>query len=222
MKTQALLIGLALICAPQGFCGQSQASTWSQGDEFTSTPVKGTIPSPSALIEGSYTGPTKFASNGQTGNFYIRYSDGAKVLVWKAPKKKITMPAMGPGDDKQIGVARIEVARDGRTIGWTEMGAPCCESYPLAMAIGIYKSGKRVLHIEGSGMLDYWTMLGKGDRIVAVWGPAHGPQVLDYQLIDIETDHVIADVVSNSKTQKLDPDAPKWALKVQASIEGGD
>lgn len=222
MKTRSILMCLALIGAPPAFCGPPPAIAQYQNtrNTFTFTPVAGRVPSQDARIKDYGTGVTPYASNGQTGNLLVRYSDGTTVLVWKAPGKRVSMPAEGtPEDDELIGVDQIKVAKDKRTMGWAEMAAPCCESYPLPISVGIYQSGKRVLHIGGPGMLDYWSFLDKGRNIVAVWGPAHGPQVLEYQIIDLKTEHVIASVTGDPETQELDPDAPGWALQAQATMQ---
>lgn len=222
MKTRSILMCLALIGAPPAFCGPPPAIAQYQntGNTFTFTPVAGRVPSQDARIKDYGTGVTPYASNGQTGNLLVRYSDGTTVLAWRAPDKKVIMPSEGSAeDDEQTGADQIRVAKDGRTIGWAEMAAACCESYPLPISVGVYQSGKRVLHVGGPGMLDYWSFLDKGRSIVAVWGPVHGPQVLEYQIIDLKTQQVTASVAGNPQTQHLDPDAPAWALQAQTTMQ---
>lgn len=217
VKTRAILMCLALINAPQAFCGTHRASSRFSENTFTFTLIVDRIPGQGARIKNYRVGAASHA--GQTGNLLVRYSDGATVLAWKAPEKSMSMPAEGSEDDERIGVDQIKVAKDGRTIGWEEMGALCCESYPLPISVGIYQSGERVLHIDGQGILDYWAFLDKGRRIVAVWGPAHGPQVLEYQIIDLKAKRVIASVIGDRKTQELDADAPGWALQAQTAMQ---
>lgn len=209
MKTRIILICLAMICAPQVLSRESPTASQTQDDTFSFTSIHGQAPGKDASIADFNIGTTRFAPNGQTGDLSIKYVDGTEVVTWKAPKKKITMPAMGAEDDELIGVAQIEVAANRRVIGWAEMAAPCCESYPLPISVGIYRSGQRVLHIQGPGMLDYWTFHDNGRHIVAVWGPAHGPQILEYQIIDVKKRRVTAEVIGDPKTQALDPDVPK-------------
>lgn len=219
MKTRAILLCLALIGGSRTMSAPDPTVAWTQKDTFVFAPVAGPIPAPGAQIESHGTGPTRFAGNGQTGDLYVRYTDGVKVVVWKAPDKKVIMPAEGREDDEQIGVDQIKTAGNRRTVGWTDMAAPCCESYPLPVSVGIYQSGKQVLHIGGPGMLDYWHFMDDGRQLVTVWGPAHGPEILEYQIIDLKLNRVVADVLGDPKTQELASNAPKWALQAQAAIE---
>ena len=218
MKAKVILACFALIAASLASCATTASTTDAISDTFTYTLVAGGIPHHDAHIVDYHIGTTPFAG---TGDLFIHYSDGIDVRAWNAPNKKVSMPAEGTSeDDEQIGVDQVEIGKNGRTIGWAEIVAPCCESYSLPLSIGVYQSGKRVLHIGAPGFLDYWTFMDKGRHIIAVWGPPHGPQVLDYQVIDLNTHQVTAEVFGDPKTQKLDPGAPAWALRAQAAING--
>lgn len=223
MQTKLPLLCLALIAASL-VCTITAPASDAVGDTFsyTYTRVTGAIPHTRARIVSYHAhdrtyhdlGPAGFAG---TGDLVIHYSDGIDVLAWKAPNNNKVRSLL---DNEQVGVDQIKVAKNRRTIGWENVYVPCCESYSLAEDVAIYQSAKRVLYLGSPGMIYYWAFTDHGQRIVAVWGPAHGPQVLDYQMIDIKTPRVIAEVFGDPKTQELDSDAPAWALRAQTAING--
>ncbi len=218
MRIPIALLRFAVLAMILAYAALTQAAQPVPLNTFTFTAARGQRPGATAHITRIWVRTSPFGRSGQTGSLLIHYSDGASLVLWRAPHQNVmTLQANSPSGIVPAGAEHMRIAQNGRTAGWAALAATCCQSYPIPVSVGIYRSGQRVLHISGPGMLAYWNFLGNGTRIVAVWGPSHGPQVLEYQIIDLSTHHVLAQVSGNPNTQKLDPNAPTWALKVQAS-----
>lgn len=219
MRTPSLLTCFVMLAAPLAYSGAQPPTDTLPLNTFEFTSVPGRHPGPSARIKRIWTGTTPFGRTGQTGSLYIRYSSGLRIVAWRAPRENLAKLSMrDPSRNIPAGAVQLRIAKNGRTAGWADLAETCCESYPLTISVGIYRSGNRVLHITGPGMLVYWNFLGNGRYIVAGWGPAHGPGGVEYQRIDLKTDRVVGDVWDDSKTDRLPAGAPKWALNAEAAF----
>lgn len=200
-----------LLCCALCVCvGAAIASSLSEDATFTSTRIEGPMPAKDAHIVKHWLGKAAPGSKYETGDLHILYSDGTQV-VGKMAKKK-------PSPDSifdQVGIDDVKVAADRRTIGWEEMSTNCCTSYSIPESLAIYRSGRSVLHIQQGQTIWYWTFRDGGRRVAVVWGATHGPQVGDFQLIDVKAGRLIAEVYGDPNTQALDSDAPKWAKQAQ-------
>jgi hypothetical protein len=68
-------------------------------------------------------------------------------------------------------------------------------------------------------MLWAWSFLDGGRKVATVWGLTHGPEVGDFQLFDINTGRMLAEVFGDEDTQQLKSDAPNWARDLQAELD---
>lgn len=219
MKTPALLMCFGAFVAPLASSAPKPVLTQVGANIFEFTAVAGQIPGPAARIKRLWTGIARFGRNGQTGSLFARYSDGVTVVLWRAPRYNAVRRLQKTfGTDVPIGGDHLRIAKNGRVAGWTDLFEFCCNGERIPMSVGIYRSGKRLVHISGPGLLYYWNFLGNGGRIVAVWGPEHGPEYLEYQIIDLQTDRPVASVGTVPNSETLAPGAPKWALKAQAAM----
>jgi hypothetical protein len=127
------------------------------------------------------------------------------------------------GDDERMAnFDQVEVAKDGRTIGWAQSYDSCCQSDAIPLVLSVYRSGKSIVHIRQGQMLWYWTFRDGGAHIAAVWGPTHGPEVGDYQLYDSTTGRMLSEVFGNTDTQALENDAPDWAKQTETAMHSRD
>jgi hypothetical protein len=60
-----------------------------------------------------------------------------------------------------------------------------------------------------------WMFLEGSGRVAIVFGPTHGPEIGDYQLYDVTTGKLVAEVSGDAETQSLKTDAPDWAKRLE-------
>ena len=212
MKTEHMLLLSCVAFLPALACAQT-----TDGDRptVTETKIHGAVPAGTARIVKYYVDKAEHDFDYDTGNLHIIYSDKTEVIEKVPPKTK--------GTEKNIvknqeGIADPAVAPDKRTIAWTETFDNCGTSYSIPLVLAIYQSGKRVLHIQQGQMVWYWTFLDGGKHIAAVWGTTHGQEIGDYQLYDIKTGHMLAEVFGDVDTQSLKQNAPKWAQETERKM----
>ena len=179
------------------------------------TEIHGAAPVAMAHIASFYVDKATPGSDHETGNLHILYTDGIEVIETLPPKDKSADAKVALN---QEGFADIEVADDKRTIGWTEMFDTCCTSYSIPLAVTVYRSGRRVLHIRQGLMVWYWTFLDGGNRFAVVWGPTHGPEAGDYQLYEAKTGRMLSEAHGDPDIQGLSAKAPKWAKQVEEQM----
>lgn len=168
------------------------------------------LPAYNAHIDRYYVDARPQASEDETGNLHILYSDKTEISRTLRPRRQIT-DTYNHVMYEQEGIIDVKVAPDRRTIGWAETINNGGTSYAVPYALAVYQSGKTVLHIEQGQMLWFWMFRDNGKQIAAVWGPTHGKEVGDYQLYDTGTGRLLSEVFGNEATQSLGPDAPDWA-----------
>jgi len=152
----------------------------------------------------------------ETGPLRLIYSDGTQVVEVLPAKKE---PASDDSED-QVGYSSIQIAGDGRTVGWAETYFNCCQSYPIPLVLALYRSGSVLRRIQQGQMLWDWSFRDASRQVATVWGPTHGPEVGDFQLYDVATGRMVAEVFGDEATQQLKTDAPEWALDLQAQLDG--
>ena len=67
-------------------------------------------------------------------------------------------------------------------------------------------------------MLWHWMFLNQGRQVAAVWGTTHEPEIGDFQLYDVQTGKLIAEVSGDVETQPLNSQAPEWAKQVEQDM----
>ena len=148
----------------------------------------------------------------ETGPLHIIYSDGTEIVQ--------TLPPLKPSTDKEIvlnavGFSGVELAQDRQTLGWTVNVQNWGTSYSIPLSVVVFRH-KRVLHIFDQGQMVWsWMFLEGGRRVAIVFGPTHGPEIGDYQLYDVTTGKLVAEVSGDAETQSLKTDAPDWAKRLQ-------
>lgn len=147
-----------------------------------------------------------------TGTLHLRYSDGTDIRQALPPKAALDG---NQSNDEGVGFGDPKIADDRRAIGWTELWQESAPTDPIPLVLSVYRSESRVVHIAQGQMIWFWTFLGRGGRLAAVWGPTHGPEVGDYQLYDPASGKLLDEAFADPVTQGLRPDAPDWAKDVE-------
>ncbi len=96
---------------------------------------------------------------GKDGKAHLEYAGGATRTV--------------PPEKKQVGCDHVSVAEDRRTVGWSVLVENCCTSYPVPIAVVLYRDGKKTVIATGQ-MISQWRFVGRGERVAALSGPVHG------------------------------------------------
>jgi hypothetical protein len=126
------------------------------------------------------------------GMVHIVGGDGKEV---KAPKEK-----------SQVGCDLVSVADDQETVGWLVKVPNCCTSYPIAMTLVIWRSG-RIVHRFGNGMLiANWHFVAGGKQAAFSTNTVHGDFAPHYELRELRSGHQVA-----RWDGPLTDKAPPWA-----------
>jgi hypothetical protein len=169
------------------------------------------MPSPGAKITKFFIDEAQPDSGYNTGPLHIVYSDGTEVVQKLPPLKKSTETETV---FNAVGFSGVQLADDGRTLGWTVDVENCCTSYPIPLEVAVFRAGK-VLHSFHERVAWKWMFLPGSKQIAIVWGATHGPEVGDYQLYDIASGRLRAEVFGDEDIQRLKPDAPEWAKALE-------
>jgi hypothetical protein len=96
---------------------------------------------------------------GEDGKAHVAYGNGDAKTI--------------PPEQKQVGCEHITIAADGHTVGWSVLVENCCTSYPIPVAIVVYRAGKKAVISPGQ-MVWRWHFVGRGERVAVLFGPVHG------------------------------------------------
>ena len=176
-----------------------------------SAPANGWSTSQPNVVEFFVEKPDEY----ETGPLHLIYSDGREVVEVLPAKKE---PASDDSED-QVGYSSVQIAGDGRTVGWSETYFKCCQSYPIPLVLALYRSGSVLRRIKQGQMLWDWSFRDAGTQVATVWGLTHGPEVGDFQLYDVATRRMVAEVFGDEASQQLKSDAPNWAQDLQAELD---
>ncbi|HXY02991.1 MAG TPA: hypothetical protein VEI49_05395 [Terriglobales bacterium] len=100
-----------------------------------------------------------------------------------------TMP---PPDKDQVSCSSAKIAEDKHTVGWLGEYPNDSNSYPLPLALVIYRGGK-VIHEFGPGQSIWdWQFLKAGAEVAFWIGPTHGDFVPHFELHDVRSGKVLA------------------------------
>lgn len=176
------------------------------------TKIKGGVPAENAYIIRYDVEKPSPGSGYETGSLRIFYSDKRELTETLLPKEKSTEKNTVYN---QEGITDVKLAPDKRTLGWAETFDNSGQSYSIALALAIYRSGDTILHILQGQELWYWTFRDRGKHVAAVWGPTHGTQAGDYQLYEVDTGRLVSEVFGDPATQSLRADAPEWAKETE-------
>jgi hypothetical protein len=92
----------------------------------------------------------------------------------------------------QVGVDDIKVASDRRTAAWTELYPNCCTSYPIPLAIAVYRDGRVRRRFRPTLMIYRWQFWADGGQIAFCSGTVHSDQGVTCELHDVATGRKLA------------------------------
>ena len=144
-----------------------------------------------------------YADDVDAGNVHFLFSDGEEFT---APKN------LKNWQGRQVRADSPKIARDGQTIGWLATFPNCCTSYPIPMALVIYKLNQPVRKIESDQMIWRWMFVDGGSEVAFVQGPTHGTDIGDYKLYDTKTGKLLVEVHG-----PLSSNSPQWARALDAA-----
>jgi hypothetical protein len=114
-----------------------------------------------------------------------------------------------PKENGQVGCDLVRVADDQQTAGWLVEVPNCCTSYPIAMTLVIWRSG-RIVHRFGNGMLiANWHFVASGKQAAFYTNTVHGDFAPHYELRDLPSGHQVA-----KWDGPLTDKAPLWAQEL--------
>ena len=109
------------------------------------------------------------------------------------------------------------IAPDGRTVGWLALYPGCCQSYPVPLALVLFRDGKVLRSITGAGMpIWHWHFVEGGRDVAFVQRPTHGAAPDHYELRDVASGRLLAEC--DHEDGAAAP-LPHWARGVQAPGE---
>jgi hypothetical protein len=110
-------------------------------------------------------------------------------------------------ESEQVGFEQPAVSPDHSTVGWLALYPNCCTSYPLPLALVLYRDGKILRTIIGEGTPIWrWSFVGDGSRIALRQETAHGSRNTHYELREVASGRRIAYYDSADHRS-----VPKWA-----------
>ena len=112
-------------------------------------------------------------------------------------------------DHDQVGFAKPTISDDSTTVGWLALYPNCCTSYPIPLALVIYRDGK-VLRTFGERFPVWrWRFEVEGTQVAFAQETVHGHLGVHFELRDIESGHLIAEHDGDPE-----PNAPQWIRDV--------
>ena len=125
---------------------------------------------------------TAAAQNASIARVYFGASDGRAHVVSVAGKDT----AIAPEKD-QAGIQSAQLSEDRTTAGWLVEYPNCCTSYPVALTLVIYRSGRIVRRLTPGWMIFDWRFLEGGKKIAMSAGTVHGMTYRSLSLYDVVT-----------------------------------
>lgn len=131
------------------------------------------------------------ASVDKSGELHIFLNTGKEVLAPKLPH--------------QVGFSSVAIFPDHRTLGWLAESLVPGSTYPISMALVLYRDG-RILHTFATGLVFWdWRIEDNGKHVAYSTGPTHGG-ASECVLVQVSSGNVIAHWLVSSTTE-----APEWA-----------
>lgn len=146
----------------------------------------------------------------QQGGSRLRLATTEGTVAW-APLDHAGAP------EPQSAFDEPRIAADRRTVGWLALYPGCCQSYPIPLALVVYRDGRVLRSFTGAGMpVWHWRFVGGGQQVAFVQRPTHGAAPDHYELHDTASGRLLAEF------DHAEDDAtplPAWAHGVQPAGE---
>jgi hypothetical protein len=140
------------------------------------------------------------------GDVYLVYAGKPTLRAPKAEgQERLSWPRASP---------------DGRTAGWLANYASCCQSYPIPLALVLFRSGSVLHTLRTTLMIWNWAFSADGKSVVMALGTTHGMAFpIEYHRYEVESGRLL-------ETHEADgPDdsgerGPAWIQSVRSPAEG--
>ena len=110
----------------------------------------------------------------------------------------------------QVRFDAATISDDGTTVGWLALYPNCCTSYPIPLALVIYRNGKIIRRFDGNGMAIWvWQFEAGGRQVAFEQETVHGHAGVHYELRDIDSGSLLAEYDGDPAE-----DAPDWVRDV--------
>ena len=140
----------------------------------------------------------------------LRLTTARGATRW-APSDTSALP------EPQSAFEQARISADGATVGWLALYPGCCQSYPLPLALVLYRDGRELRAMTGAHMpIWHWRFVHGGRDVAFVQRPSHGAAPDHYELRDVATGRLRAQF-----DQPGDAHAPlpRWARGVTPGDE---
>jgi hypothetical protein len=128
--------------------------------------------------------PAAISARGKRGSIARVYIDSEGVLHLvdaaghdtKASKEK-----------DQVAFSSPQVAGDNQTVGWLAEFPNCCTSYPIPLALVIYRDGKIIQQLQPGMMIVDWRFRTEGKQVAFCTNTVHGNSAPHCELHDVNS-----------------------------------
>lgn len=126
-----------------------------------------------------------------------------RVEIFEAARREPRSVAKAPD---QVSIRALAVAPDRASVGWLAEMPNCCTSYPVPLALVVYRPGLPMLRL-GNGMAIWgWGFRERGSQVAFVSSPTHGDFPGTYQLYEVRSGRLVATWTGRAGDER----APGW------------
>lgn len=142
--------------------------------------------------------------------------DEIKALAIKTDSGNLQAPFT---ETDQASFGSVRISPTGDSVGWLALVTNCCTSYPLPLALVIFRDGKVAYQFREDSAIWRWTYLAHGTQVAYQWSLPHGFIPTYYTLRSLRTGVVLDRFVCgiNESTHEYIKPAhiPDWVRAVE-------
>jgi len=113
----------------------------------------------------------------------------------------------------QTGFDAAAVSADGDRVGWLALYPNCCTSYPVALALVLYRDGAIRRVFTGNGLaFSTWHFAANGRQVAFEQETVHGHRGVHYELRDIASGRLLGHYEGDPAVT-----APRWVRELTPS-----
>jgi hypothetical protein len=148
--------------------------------------------------------PSSFAQSAKSTFVTKVYSDsGGRIHVADSGGNDVAPPA----EKDQIDATEAKIADDKQTVGWlVEFKVDDGTSYPIALSLVVYRSGKILHRFETTMVIAGWQFVEGGKQVAFYSATLHGDSGAHFELHDVTTGRLLAQYSGHRGAK-----APTWA-----------
>src|SRR5258708_33613387 len=130
-----------------------------------------------------------FAQADQGSSVTRVYLDAKDVLQIVEQNGREVVPRK---EKDQVAFSSPAIAPDRKTVGWLVDVPNCCTSYPIAVTLVVYRSGKVIRRLGNESMIADWGFRAGGTQVAFYTNTVHGDLAPRYELHDVKTGRPVA------------------------------